>query len=293
MTELKSPGWRKPAPTEDPSPGNATSGEGISLAEAAELEGVPTVQALRQRIKRGTLRSVRVMRGGAIVAGVELEELERVFGATAAPLEGEQGGGKAEQGDKQGEQAPTGAGGPAEDKAEARPEQGGGKPEPEATSSRGSSNALQTVEMAVQGWREAKDALELARTDHREELARIAGAHERELRAATGGGRLARLASALLATLLAVGVGVAFNLQADAARVLADERGRAGKLEGQLEAVGEQNAKAALALEVELERGRTLSAERERIAGELEELQAERQAAQEAAKAALSRIGWR
>jgi hypothetical protein len=97
----------------------------------------------------------------------------------------------------------------------------------------------------------------------------------------------------LLATLLAVGVGVAFNLQADAARVLADERGRAGKLEGQLEAVGEQHAKAALALEVELERGRTLSAERERIAGELEELQAERQAAQEAAKAALSRIGWR
>jgi len=147
--------------------------------------------------------------------------------------------------------------------------------------------------MAVQGWREAKDALELARTDHREELARIAGAHERELRAATGGGRLARLASALLATLLAVGVGVAFKLQADAARVLADERGRAGKLEGQLEAVGEQHAKASLALEVELERGRTLSAERERIAGELEELKAERQAAQEAAKAALRRIGWR
>ncbi|MDB4417428.1 hypothetical protein N9261_00525, partial [bacterium] len=86
MADLKSPTWRKPAPTEDPSPGNATSGEGVSLAEAAELEGVPTVQALRQRIKRGSLRTVRVTRDGSVIAGVELAELERVFGVAVAPL---------------------------------------------------------------------------------------------------------------------------------------------------------------------------------------------------------------
>ena len=45
------------------------------------MEGVPSVQALRKRIKKGTLASVRVLHRDSIVVGVELDELARQYPA--------------------------------------------------------------------------------------------------------------------------------------------------------------------------------------------------------------------
>jgi hypothetical protein len=300
MSELKSPAWRRSAPTQAPAPGNATSGEALSLKEAAALEGVPSVQALRQRIQRGTLQTVRVTRGGSVIVGVEFEELERIFGVTLGPSEAEHGPGKDEQAEEQAEQGPEGSGEPESDREEARSGNEHRKPESDPSSYEGASTALQTVEMAVQGWREAKDALELARIDHREELTRLASAHERELKAATGGGRLARLVSGLLATLLVVGAGLAFKLQADAGRKLAVEAEKTGMLRGELEGMGNelllrsrQLEGERSALQAETIRAEAAVGEASRLEAELRELQAEREAAQEAAKAALTRLGWR
>lgn len=74
----------------DPSPNGATSGatlevaeqaDAIPLSEAATVAEV-SVQALRQRIKRGSVRGVRLVIGGRVVVGVSRHELDRVFGTT-------------------------------------------------------------------------------------------------------------------------------------------------------------------------------------------------------------------
>lgn len=55
----------------------------LPLAEAAGLVGV-SVQALRQRIKRGSLVGVRLVLGGRAVVGVSRRELARVFDPSPA-----------------------------------------------------------------------------------------------------------------------------------------------------------------------------------------------------------------
>ena len=71
-------------------PGGATSRgaeqpDCLPLAEAASLAGV-SVQALRQRIKRGSLTGARLILGGRAVVGVSRRELERVFAPSAPGL---------------------------------------------------------------------------------------------------------------------------------------------------------------------------------------------------------------
>ena len=413
-----------PTPSAGPQPGNVVSGTGIPLAEAAAMDGVPSVQALRKRIKKGTLRSVRVLHRDAIVVGVELEELARHYdvpvqggtvpGGTAsspssdektgteppvpadvsAPTEARAGegstgtaaieGGEAGPADEQprSEQPPTlpeepeqpvagsseatptpvtGASGeqpdpkqpldeqPLRDQPGTRAEQPGAAPEqPRATSGpadnpppgppeadpapgvahgvgRGEqpapapepaeeaarAQALETVDMAVQGWREAREALDVARREHREEITRTIAAYEnqlqlrdqdlartvaladaREVRAVRWG----RVAALGLVVALAAGV----KLTGDAGERLATERVRAGilseekgALEADLARRGEDLSRASAALEEEQGRSRTLDERLGGLEAELDLLQQEREQARAAARAALRAMSGR
>ena len=69
----------KVEPTRGATSGTAEQPDGLPLSEAAKAAGV-SVQALRQRIKRGSLASVRLVVGGRVVVGVPRRELARVFG---------------------------------------------------------------------------------------------------------------------------------------------------------------------------------------------------------------------
>jgi len=64
------------APSETPVERAAV--EALTVTEAARMAEV-SVQALRQRIQRGTLETVQVTRNGREVAGVSLETLERLY----------------------------------------------------------------------------------------------------------------------------------------------------------------------------------------------------------------------
>ena len=321
-----------PAPEDPREPGNRVSGSGIPLAAAAAMEGVPSVQALRKRIKKGTLQSVRVLHRDAIVVGVELEELARHYPGALMPQEappppsgspeaqpapGSEGSDNpAEQPDnppdahQQPHPAPQDRGSVAPD---AQPDEPlGEQPEPAG------SQELQTVDVAIQGWREAREALEVSRREHREELTRTIASYEGQLRARDAHGaeasrshearearavRWGRAAAMALLAVLAMGVW----LTGRASGRLADERVRAGILTEQTRALTTEKAALEGALDRQVAalgaadealqraeaRAGTLAAEREDLEQRLQELLAEREQARAAAWAALRAMGAR
>lgn len=348
MDTLRTPSWRReeearplpeseqpgrqpaaqppaPAPEDPRAPGNVVSGSGIPLAAAAAMEGVPSVQALRKRIKKGTLRSVRVLHRDSIVVGVELDELARHYPGAVAT------GGTTPPASTSPVEQPAGASEPRNNPPEAHVEPQSSpseeepvvpEPQPEESAAEqpepAGSQELQTVDVAIQGWREAREALEMSRREHREEITRTIASYESQLRArdaqgteATGihSAREARalrwgLAAAIgLLAALAVGVW----LTGRAGDRLADERVRAGilteqtralsaekaALEGALERKGAALGAAGEALErAETEAG-TLANERADLQRQLLELQAEQEKARDAARAALRAMGAR
>lgn len=313
------------APRDPVAPGNRVSGSGIPLAAAAAMEGVPSVQALRKRIKKGTLQSVRVLHRDSIVVGVELEELARHYpgaftpgGTTPAPpppLDAQPSSPREQPGNppEAHEEHPSG---PPEGEPvapDAQPEEPvAGQPE------QAGSQELQTVDVAIQGWREAREALEVSRREHREELTRTIASYEGQLRARDAHGaeasrshgarearavRWGRAAAVALLAVLAMGVW----LTGRASGRLADERVRAGILTEQTRALTTEKAalegaldrqEAALgaagqALQRAEARAGILAAEREDLEQQLQELLAEREQARAAAWAALRAMGAR
>ena len=312
------------APRDALAPGNRVSGSGIPLAAAAAMEGVPSVQALRKRIKKGTLQSVRVLHRDSIVVGVELEELARHYpgptpgGTTPAPpspLEGQPSGpperpctppeAHEEQPSCSLEGEPVAPDAQPEEPLAGQPEQAG-------------SQELQTVEVAIQGWREAREALEVSRREHREELTRTIASYEGQLRARDAhraeasrnqdarearAVRWGRAAAMALIAVLAMGVWLAGR----ASGRLADERVRAGILTEQTRALTTEKAAlegaldrqeatldaAGQALQRAEARAGILAAEREDLEQRLQELLAEREQARAAARAALRAMGAR
>jgi hypothetical protein len=321
-----------PAPEDPREPGNRVSGSGIPLAAAAAMEGVPSVQALRKRIKKGTLQSVRVLHRDAIVVGVELEELARHYPGALMPQEappppsgspeaqpapGSEGSDNpAEQPDnppdahQQPHPAPQDRGSVAPD---AQPDEPlGEQPEPAG------SQELQTVDVAIQGWREAREALEVSRREHREELTRTIASYESQLQARDAHGAEAtrnhdaREARAVLwGRAAAIGLVAALALggwlTGETSDRLADERVRAAilteqtraiaadkaALEGALERQGAALEAAGEALERAEADASALGAEREALEGQLQELRTEREQARAAARAALRAMGAR
>ena len=191
-----------PASEASSAPGNVVSGTGGPLAAAAAMKGVPSVQALRKRIKKGTLKSVRVLHRDSIVVGVELEELARQYPQAfdeeraTEPLRTEpeaQPRARSQQPRAPGEQ-PDGLeaqrGNPAEEpesphsasapQSPVGPDEQPGAPRVEQPEPR-RSQELQTVDVAIQGWREAREALEASRREHREEITRTIAAYEGRL----------------------------------------------------------------------------------------------------------------
>jgi hypothetical protein len=150
----------------------------VTLAEAARLSG-RSVQALRQRIARGSLRGCEVQSGGATVAGIELGELVRAFGQLSEPDELPQVDiprpSRAEQPTEQG--GATAEGG--RERPEQRAEQG---PEREEAREAASGGTVTAVSAAVTAWRDAREALVQLRTDHARELERAERQHGDALR---------------------------------------------------------------------------------------------------------------
>lgn len=318
------------------------------------MEGVPSVQALRKRIKKGTLQSVRVLHRDSIVVGVELDELARQYPAafhsrpTAQPSPPEpdtQPAGPEEQPVPPARQ-PEDTHGPRRNPAEGplrpgRTMAGGdpvapdGQPDKHRDGQRGEqpdeldepdaeqpeprgARELQTVDVAIQGWREAREALEASRREHREEVTRTISSYENQLRSRDRereheqkihGAREARAvrwgraaAGALLVT-LTMGLWATER----AGDRLATERFQAGAMTEQtrtlteekaalVEAIEAQGAELGAALEAldeaEAEAG-ALSAQRDALGQELEEIRAERERARDATRAALRVLGAR
>ena len=289
------------------------------------MDGVPSVQALRKRIKKGTLRSVRVLHRDSIVVGVELEELARHYdieqpatAPEAAPAGAEQPHGAqasepTRQPSTEAEQPANPSPGPS--KADSGPEVAretnpgeqptSGAPGPEESPR---SQALETVDMAVQGWREAREALEVARREHREEITRTIASYENQLQLrdqdlarhvsvsearearATRWGRVAALGLVLA---LAAGV----QLTEDAGERLSTERVRAGVLDQQKGAleVDLSDRDRALAISEEAlaasqDRADGLAARMEGLHEQLDAVLEEREEARAAARAALRAI---
>jgi len=311
------------------------------------MEGVPSVQALRKRIKKGTLASVRVLHRDSIVVGVELDELARQYPAAfhsrpaaqpSPPEPDTQPAGPEEQpappsrqpedthgprrNTAEGPLSPgrTPAGGdpvapdgqPDQQRDEQPDEPDAEQPEPQGA------RELQTVDVAIQGWREAREALETSRREHREEVTRTISSYENQLRSRDRereheqkihGAREARAvrwgraaAGALLVT-LTMGLWATER----AGDRLATERFQAGAMTEQtralteekaalVEAIEAQGAELGAALEAldeaEAEAG-ALSAQRDALGQELEEIRAERERARDATRAALRVLGAR
>jgi len=348
MDSLRTPSWRReedarplsepeqpgqqpetqPSPSASQAthaPGNVVSGSGIPLAAAAAMEGVPSVQALRKRIKKGTLQSVRVLHRDSIVVGVELEELARHYpgafgseGTTTPPPDAhdKQPQGHAEQPGTPPEAHERPHSAPIEEQPVA-PE-----PQPEETADEqpGATGAqeLQTVDVAIQGWREAREALEVSRREHREELTRTIASYESLLRARdTQGAEATRIHGAREARAVRWGRAAAITLLAAlvignwlmgrAGDRLADERVRAGilteqtraliaekvALEGALDRQGAALEEADSALERAKAEASLLDGERQELQRQLLKLQAEQEQARAAARAALQAMGLR
>lgn len=272
----------------------------ISLAEAAEQSGLPEA-VLAAAVRKGTLNTHTIADDGVLQPGVQLDEVEfaRESLATDSTPRGESARSVAPA-QEEGVDPPApeiddapGAGQPSTEE-----ETPGAQSEP-ATEPE-SSAALVEVELAVQGWREAKEALEVAREEHRAELVRlervIVASEVRE----TSTRRWGR-ASAVVAGLILVGAaGFVIQLQSEHGETLSTERGRAGLLEGQLQSAGQQLEQRASEVERQAEaaaaaasRASQEAARAEALASRVSELEADRAAAAAAWEQALSSMGWR
>ena len=160
----------------------------VSLAEAAEQSGLPEA-VLAAAVRKGTLPSRTIAEQGVLRPGVQLDEVEFARESLSTPgalpvevdeavevddaveaepaeeappapePEPEPGPEREERGETPSLEDPE----PAEDPADRDP----------TDRDDGASTALVEVELAVQGWREAKEALEVAREEHRAELVRL------------------------------------------------------------------------------------------------------------------------
>ena len=174
------------------------------------------------------------------------------------------------------------------------------------------------MDVAIQGWREAREALEVSRREHREELTRTIASYESQLQARDAHGAEAtrdhdaREARAVLwGRAAAIGLVAALALggwlTGETSDRLADERVRAAILTEQTRAIAAEKAALEGALERQgaaleaageaLERAEAdasaLGAEREALEGQLQELRTEREQARAAARAALQAMGAR
>ena len=284
----------------------------VSLAEAAEQSGLPEA-VLAAAVRKGTLPSRTIAEQGVLRPGVQLDEVEFARESLSTPgalpvevdeaveaepaeeappaPEPEPGPEREERGETPSLEDPE----PAED-----PGGDGAADRDPADRDDGASTALVEVELAVQGWREAKEALEVAREEHRAELVRLERvilASEAREASTRRWGRAGAVAAGLV--LLAAGVFVV-RLQSGHGEAIAGERARAGLLEGQLQVTGQQlrertgevaaqRAAAAAAVErAEVEASRASALE-----ARVEAFEAERAAAAEAWAGALSALGWR
>ena len=290
----------------------------VSLAEAAEQSGLPEA-VLAAAVRKGTLPSRTIAEQGVLRPGVQLDEVEFARESLSTPgalpvevdeavevddaveaepaeeappaPEPEPGPEREERGEAPSLEDPEPVEDPGGDDAADR--------DP-ADRDDGASTALVEVELAVQGWREAKEALEVAREEHRAELVRLERvilASEAREASTRRWGRAGAVAAGLV--LLAAGVFVV-RLQSGHGEAIAGERARAGLLEGQLQVTGQQlrertgevaaqRAAAAAAVErAEVEASRASALE-----ARVEALEAERAAAAEAWAGALSALGWR
>lgn len=279
----------------------------ISLAEAAEQSGLPEA-VLAAAVRKGTLNTHTIADDGVLQPGVQLDEVEfaRESLITDKPPREEESRGPAVEPDPVAQGAPHSAESQAQHDAE---------PEAEAAESSASGEershgaagadedrggALVEVELAVQGWREAKEALEVAREEHRAELVRlervIVASEVREASTRQWG-----RASAVAAGVLLLGAaGFVIQLQSEHGETLSTERARAGLLEGQLQSAGQQLEQRASEVERQAaaaaaaaNRASQEAARAEALASRVTELEADRAAAAAAWEQALSSIGWR
>jgi hypothetical protein len=275
------------------------------LAEAAEQSGLPEA-VLAAAVRKGTLNTHTIADDGVLQPGVQLDEVEfarESLITDRAPRDAGEDGAAVEP-------EPTADEGPAGPDSKAQPE-----PEPEPAGSSPSDEeraqgaaaadedrggALVEVELAVQGWREAKEALEVAREEHRAELVRlervIVASEARE--ASTR--RWGRAAAVAAGVLLLGAAGFVIQLQSEHGETLSTERARAGLLEGQLQAAGQQLEQRASEVERQAEaaaaaasRASQEAARAEALASRVSELEADRAAAAAAWEQALSSMGWR
>jgi hypothetical protein len=283
----------------------------ISLAEAAEQSGLPEA-VLAAAVRKGTLNTHTIADDGVLQPGVQLDEVEfareslitdrapRGAGEDGAAVEPEPIAAEGPDGPESKAQPDV------EPEAEPEAETAGSSPSGEersqgaagADEDRG--GALVEVELAVQGWREAKEALEVAREEHRAELVRlervIVASEARE--ASTR--RWGRAAAVAAGVLLLGAAGFVIQLQSEHGETLSTERTRAGLLEGQLQAAGQQLEQRASEVERQAEaaaaaasRASQEAARAEALASRVSELEADRAAAAAAWEQALSSMGWR
>jgi len=163
---------------------------------------------------------------------------------------------------------------------------------------------LQTVDVAIQGWREAREALEASRREHREEITRTIAAYEGRLQSGsrereqalefhgTREARAVRWGRALAGTLLFT-LAMGLWLTSRAGERLATERFQAGALTEQSQSLTREKVVLEQAIEVQsAELGTALEALDEAEA-KASALRAERERAREATRAALRAMGTR
>ena len=279
----------------------------ISLAEAAEQSGLPEA-VLAAAVRKGTLNTHTIADDGVLQPGVQLDEVEfarESLITDRAPRDAGEDGAAVEPEPI----ADEGADGPdskAQPEPEPEPEPAGSSPSDEeraqgaAAADEDRGGALVEVELAVQGWREAKEALEVAREEHRAELVRlervIVASEARE--ASTR--RWGRAAAVAAGVLLLGAAGFVIQLQSEHGETLSTERALAGLLEGQLQSAGQQLEQRASEVERQAEaaaaaasRASQEAARAEALASRVSELEADRAAAAAAWEQALSSMGWR
>lgn len=281
----------------------------ISLAEAAEQSGLPEA-VLAAAVRKGTLNTHTIADDGVLQPGVQLDEVEfarESLITDRAPRDAGEDGAAVEP-EPIADEGPAGPDSKAQPDAEPEPE-----PEPAGSSPSGEERAqgaagadedrggaLVEVELAVQGWREAKEALEVAREEHRAELVRlervIVASEARE--ASTR--RWGRAAAVAAGVLLLGAAGFVIQLQSEHGETLSTERARAGLLEGQLQSAGQQLEQRAGEVERQAEaaaaaasRASQEAARADALASRVSELEADRAAAAAAWEQALSSMGWR
>ncbi|MBL6757722.1 MAG: hypothetical protein ISQ11_15090 [Planctomycetes bacterium] len=281
----------------------------ISLAEAAEQSGLPEA-VLAAAVRKGTLNTHTIADDGVLQPGVQLDEVEfarESLITDRAPRDAGEDGAAVEP-EPTADEGPAGPDSKAqpEPEPEPEPEPAGSSPSDEeraqgaAAADEDRGGALVEVELAVQGWREAKEALEVAREEHRAELVRlervIVASEARE--ASTR--RWGRAAAVAAGVLLLGAAGFVIQLQSEHGETLSTERARAGLLEGQLQAAGQQLEQRAGEVERQAEaaaaaasRASQEAARAEALASRVSELEADRAAAAAAWEQALSSMGWR